>query len=900
MRKPAICLLTAIFLMASIIATAQTIRGRVVESEKNTPLSGASVRAIGTNVGTSTDADGRFSISVSQDGQLEVSYIGYETQKVSVNNQTELLISLISSSSILSDVIVSTGSRASARTLTTTPLPVDVFSTNDLKSTGQPSFDKALQYRVPSFNTVNTPVNDAGSLLDPYEIRNMGPSRTLVLINGKRKNSSSLVYIQQGPGVGESGVDISAIPTDAIKRVEILRDGASAQYGSDAIAGVMNIILKDNAEGGSVTLNGSTTHKGDGELLGVSLNNASPLGNRGFLNYTINFQQQQQANRPGKVDAEGEASAFGADINDVKAFLALKPDAGNINGQPKTTAAQFLMNGKVATSDISEIYFNAAYVYKKVNSYANYRTPYWRTTDYGLLTPPGQPYLGYVPTFDGDLNDYNGTLGFKRDNNGWKTDLSLTVGGNQQLYTVRNSLNRSLAFVDPDLSPTLFHAGGYSFKHVVGNIDITKVISDQLSIGMGSEFRSETYELIEGDPASYDGSGADSFAGIAKDNATKNNRYNFGGYFDLSYDVTKDFLLNGTARVENYSDFGNAFVWKISSRYKLAQDKVTLRSSISTGFRAPSLHQIYNQIDQYGFSSGQVLVQKVLNNVGKEAFQLGLPKLKAEKSVNFTAGIGVAPRKNISLTFDFYSIEVDHRIVFSPQISGGGNPDFTVDKILAGSGAVSLQFWANALKTRTSGLDFVGNVRDIRLGNGKAGINLAGNYTLTNKQVGKTADPASIVQVGQSVINGTLSYLLFKSRPKYKVILGGDYKIGKFGFTLNNTLFGPTEFQDLAAPLDPSLKIKFDPKVVTDLSASVELFSKLTFTAYVNNILNVLPEWKLVALDAKGETILKDPAQVKSNINNITFDGRYSIQTYNGSHFSQLGTIFGASATFKF
>ena len=234
MRKPAICLLTAIFLMASIIVTAQTIKGRVVESEKNTPLSGASVRAIGTNVGTTTDADGRFSISVAQDGQLEVSYIGYETQKVSVNNQTELLISLISSSSILSDVIVSTGARASARTLTTTPLPVDVLTVNDLKSTGQPTFDKALQYRVPSFNTVNTPVNDATSLLDPYEIRNLGPSRTLILINGKRKNLSSLLYVQFSPGRGETGADLAAIPTDAIKRVEILRDGASAQYGSDA------------------------------------------------------------------------------------------------------------------------------------------------------------------------------------------------------------------------------------------------------------------------------------------------------------------------------------------------------------------------------------------------------------------------------------------------------------------------------------------------------------------------------------------------------------------------------------------------------------------------------------------------------------------------------------------
>ena len=195
---------------------------------------------------------------------------------------------------MLESITVSVGSRNAQRTLTDTPLPVDIFSSNDLKSTGQLTFDKALQYRVPSFNTVNTPVNDATTLLDPYEIRNLGPSRTLVLINGKRKNLSSLLYVQFSPGRGETGADLSAIPADAIKRVEILRDGASAQYGSDAIAGVMNVILKDKVEYNSLTFNGGITSKGDGGTYGLAYNGGGGLANSGFINYTIDFSQQNK------------------------------------------------------------------------------------------------------------------------------------------------------------------------------------------------------------------------------------------------------------------------------------------------------------------------------------------------------------------------------------------------------------------------------------------------------------------------------------------------------------------------------------------------------------------------------------------------------------------------------
>jgi len=301
-----------------------------------------------------------------------------------------LNVALEPSDLTLEEVVISTGSRATQRTITDSPLPIDVLSVKDLQATGQNTFDKMLQYRVPSFNTVNTPVNDATTLLDPYEIRNMGPSRTLVLINGKRKNLSSLLYVQFGPGRGETGVDLSAIPTDAIKRVEILRDGASAQYGSDAIAGVMNVILKDRYDYTSLNFNAGITGEGDGETYGVSLNSGANFGNKGFLNYTLNFSQQASAVRSGKVDLATEIATFGGDPAQdalITNYLQDFPTARNINGTGDVSAARFLINGGIPVSENTMMYANAAYVTKKVLSFANARPPYWRQ-DRGLLHSP--------------------------------------------------------------------------------------------------------------------------------------------------------------------------------------------------------------------------------------------------------------------------------------------------------------------------------------------------------------------------------------------------------------------------------------------------------------------------------------------------------------------------------
>jgi iron complex outermembrane receptor protein len=895
------------FLAVPVSVFAQEVAGTVTSA--GGPVVGANVSVRVLRVGTTTDTEGRYRLKLDAGAHnLTFSAVGHKSKTIPVvveaTGTTTVDVVLEQSAKELQEV-VAVGGRASTRTVTDSPLPIDVLQAKELSLTGQNSFDKQLQYRVPSFSVVQTPVNDATALLDPWEIRNMGISRTLILINGKRKNLSSLVYTQTSPSRGETGVDISAIPPDAIKRIEILRDGASAQYGSDAIAGVVNIVLKDATQGGYTTINTGITGEGDGARFGVAVNNGTAIfDNEGFVNYTVDFSRVNEARRSGIVDAEGEASDFGANINDVKAFLAQDKFAGNRNSSPATSAAKFLLNSGVDLSENTDIYLHGAYVYKKVNSFANYRTPYWRPLSafpyllsfFGDGVNPSS-YKGYVPTFEGDLVDYNATLGLRSRINEWNYDASLTFGFNSQDYTVFNSHNRSSniyrdtngviiyrelpnanagTYVYRENSPLSFKPGGTAFSHTVGNIDISRAITDQVNIGFGTEFRSETFEVFSGDQASWDGIGADSYAGNRPENSGMFNRYNFGGYLNVDFDATKEFLLSATIRNEYYSDFGNAFVYKFSSRFKTYDDKITLRGSYSTGFKAPTLHQIYTQRVQYSFVAGQGVQEVGLyNNVSPEARQLGVKPLTPEESRNFTLGVGAKLNEDINLTFDFYDISLDDRIVISNRAGGG-------------------EFFVNSISTKTSGLDMVVDYRNISLGSGTLGIGLAGNVNLQNKRKG------AIPKIrGNDVIDATQEALFFTSRPKAKFVLGGSYEMEKLTIQLNNTYFGKTEFSQAGMDI-ANIKTVFDPKIVTDLAIVYNLFSNVSITANVNNIFDVLPKWKFVAISPTGATLLNDPAYRKTQTNLITFNGRYDIMTYDGYHFSQLGRIFNLSVTYGF
>ncbi len=367
-------------------------------------------------------------------------------------------------------------------------------------------------------------------------------------------------------------------------------------------------------------------------------------------------------------------------------------------------------------------------------------------------------------------------------------------------------------------------------------------------------------------------------------------------------------------RTEKYSDFGNATVYKLSSRYKLADEKVVIRGSYSTGFRAPSLHQIYAQSIQASFAGGTIVSSGLYNNQSVQARLLGIPTLRPEKSTNFTLGVGLNPSKNLNITLDYYNINVKDRIVYSSSIS---SDDKTTElyKILQAGSLASVQFFVNGIETNTSGLDFVLNYRNVQLGAGKLGINLAGNINLKNEIVGAVAEPTPISKAGSSILNAQIRSLLTESRPQYKTILGFDYFVGKWVFNLNNTLFGPTGFRDLdnGGPAMNYIKAVFKPAVVTDLNIGYNFTDKVSLSLSINNIFNILPKWDLeynelkapVTTDEKktasdAKATLADASKKSLLRGFLGFSGRYDILGYNGSQFSQLGTVLNGQLTIKF
>lgn len=353
-------------------------------------------------------------------------------------------------------------------------------------------------------------------------------------------------------------------------------------------------------------------------------------------------------------------------------------------------------------------------------------------------------------------------------------------------------------------------------------------------------------------------------------------------------------------------------------------DKVTVRGSFSTGFRAPSLHQIYAQSVQAAFAGGTIQLSGLFNNRSAQAKSLGIPKLTPEKSTNISLGVGLNPTKDFSITLDYYSINVKDRIVYSSSITTDDRllavPTTELGKILKGTAVgkdnfdlKSVQFFINGIETNTSGIDFVLSRKNLSVGSGKLAVNVAGNYNLTNEIVGTPSEPAAIKAAGSSILNEQIKSLLTESRPKYKAILGFDYTVGKFVINLNNTLFGSTAFRDYDNGGDAMADIKavFKPAVVTDLSVGYRFTEKVAFTLNINNLLNVTPKWDLEANSAasnkdagasaaRAAKILNDPAQKALLRGFLGFSGRYDILGYNGSQFSQLGTVLNANLNIKF
>lgn len=831
-----------------------TITGKVTDASGEA-LPGANVIEKGTSNGVSTDIDGNYSIAVSNRNTILVfSYLGFQTQENEVGTRTVVNITL--QESVLLDEVVITGGRSKPRTILNSPVPIDNVDVAELRNTGQPTVDKMLTYKIPSFNSTNQTISDATAHFDPADLRGLGPSRTLVLVNGKRKNLSALVYINDTPGKGEVGVDLKSIPAAAIERIEVLRDGASAQYGSDAIAGVINMVLKKNIEYTTMNFNSGITTEGDGFNFGADVNTVFNVGeNDGFVNLSLGYYSQEETNRAGTPEQD-VLFEVAADDPTWEGWLAQNPDLGMTVGQPELNIINTFLNASFPyESDKGELYTFGGATVRDGKSFALYRTPYWIPDPFNLLHPNGTEYQGFQPTFETDIYDVNLTLGSKWKLGEANLDLSGTYGTNSVDYKVNNSLNPALGAN----SPTSFDVGGYHFSNFIVNLDVSRNY-ENFSLGFGLETRNENFKAIAGQPESYEGSGVQSFPGLQPTNEVDEDRNSVAGYLDLEWEPTEDLLFTGATRYENYSDFGDNLSWKISSRYSLGY-KGALRASYSTGFRAPALHQIYLSNIQTLISGGTVSNQGTFNNVDPIIRNgLGVPQLTAETSNNFTLGITYKLESNFSLSLDFYNVKVDDRVLFTGEIGyingSPGNPTNPVEQILNNNLITSLKFFVNAVSTITNGLDFVTNYRGIEVGNNTLDINLSTNYNKT-KIDGQIDTPKLLAENGYEIFNRKEQSRITSARPQSKVLLGFDYHASDWTISLNNTYFGEVTWRHSnnglnGAPLGPNganlptddaaYDQIFAGKILTDLIVNYGFSNKLSASLAVNNLLNVYPD----------------------------------------------------------
>ncbi|MEO9965953.1 MAG: TonB-dependent receptor [Reichenbachiella sp.] len=846
------------------------VSGQITSGEDDLSLVGVSVRVAGSNIGIISDGDGKFELTIpGKSAKLVVSYVGFETSKINVDPSVgKLRIKMAPDLKNLNDVVV-VGTRFNPRSVLDSPVPIDIISSQELEATGQLTLDQMIHFKMQSFNASQQTVSDATAHFNPADLRGLGPSRTLVLINGKRKNPSALVYINDTPGKGEVGVDMQSIPIGAIERVEILRDGASAQYGSDAIAGVINIILKEEAESTTISGFSGITTEGDGLNFGFSANTGFELFESGFLNLTTSYKEQEYTNRSGKPGKDEFLNVEGSEE-----WIASNPDLGMIVGQPDMTIFDVFYNAEIPLNSRSELYSFGGVTLRQGTSFALYRTPYWVPDPDNIFHKDLEEYNGFHPTFETDINDRTLGLGIRSEIREWEVDISAVSGSNTVRYHIGQTMN-------PDLgrqSPTRFDAGGYFFQNFVNNIDLFRQIGD-FNIGFGSEFRTERFEAFAGEEASYQGQGSISFPGIRPRDVVAENRNNVGVYTDLEYD-NDVILVGGAARFENYDDFGKNFTWKLNTRFRPFRDLISIRASASTGFRAPSLHQIYLSNVQTLISDGTISNQGTFNNHSPVIRELEVPNLTQENAINFSIGIALQITQGLEMTLDYYDIRVKDRILFTNEIGSDGDPTTTtaLEDTLQSYQVTSLKFFTNAADTRTRGADLVTTYKDIALGQAKLDISFAANLTATSIE-NAIRTPGPIAAAGNEIFNRKEQARIISARPASKYHLAFDYVYNKMTAGLSFTRFGEVIWKHAE---DPNKDQTFSAKIITDLNLNYQVSPTATFGITIQNLLNIYPD----EVDPKNDPI-------------TNLGGRFKY-AWEVNQFGYLGTVVSARINLRF
>lgn len=654
------------------------------------------------------------------------------------------------------------------------------------------------------------------------------------------------------PGKGEVGINLKSIPLAAVERIEVLRDRASSQYGSDAMAGVMNFILKEDSAFSTLSAGTGITSEGDGFQFNLDYNTTFAFGEGGRINLTVAYTDQEKTNRAGSPGLDAVSPLYdpvadpnaedGSLANEIQ-FATDDPTLGMIVGRPDLQQKTIFANITHPVGDNAEFYMTHGYSERWNRSFAYYRFPGWRrdvasagflnTDTVGLDSDGYSDFVGYQPTFEGDIKDFFNVVGVDFDlANGWNLDLSVTHGKNSIFYTVNRSVNRDY-LKEHGWSPTTFKPGGYAFSNIIQNADLTKSFSDQVSFSAGVEYKTEKFEAFPGDPFSRYGAGSDSFAGISLEQEGEWDRNNLAVYSGVDVDLTDKLLVAAAVRYEDFSDFGSNFSWKMASRYKL-NDQSALRASYSTGFRAPSLHQKYLSNTQYIIVAGsnEPLLQGTLQNGTPEVRALGIKDLFAETSRNLTAGLTFGNGSNFSGSVDFYSINVDDRILFTSQLQGAEGSDLR--QTLSDAGIYAVQAWINAGNTKTTGLDFVLNWKSNNLD-----LGLVGNF---NETTPESIDTPTELE-GVDIFAREEAGLITNSRPKSKIILTADYSTNRLEMGMYNTRFGEVTVTAPAGGTDQELSAK----LITDFRVTYLFTPQLSLTGIINNVFDVYPDETLAS-----------------------------------------------------
>jgi iron complex outermembrane receptor protein len=768
--------------------------------------------------------------------------------------------------------VVVTGTRVANRTALDTASPVDIISADSLKTSGTTEINQALSLALPSLNFPRPSLTDGTDTVRPAMLRGMAPDQSLVLVNSKRRHSSSLVNLNGSIGRGSAAVDMNTIPTAIVKNIEVLRDGAAAQYGSDAIAGVVNIRLRTDRSGGEATVTygarkteydllndvapaggtwsgPSSRQRTDGQTATVSAWKGLPWGDTGYITLAAEYKDQARTERGGYDMRQQYAKvngAFDPRENTINRFNAWY-------GDPDVKQSTLFANAGNTLGGGVKLYGWASYQKREAQSAGYFR----RALDVRNITSIYPD--GFLPIIAPTVDDYSATGGVTWVLGEWDMDASLGYGKNKMRFDIQNTLNRSIG----PSSKTEFDAGGFAYDQTVFNLTGVRSfamdsLASPLNLAIGTEARREGYKLFAGEPDSYrygnvllpDGTpsapGAQVFPGFRPSNESDTSRTAIGAFVDLEANLTPQFLGSVAVRGEHYSDYGNSLAGKLAGRYDFSK-QFALRGSLQNGFRAPSPQQQNFTSTSTNFVNGVPYEITTFTPTDPVAVALGAKPLKAEKSVN--ASLGAVMRFDpVSITVDAYRIDVKDRIVLSENLLQANVRNYIVSQGFVGVGGG--RFFINGVDTKNEGIDVVVNV-PVNAGTaGKFDFTIAGNVNRTEVTKVPTTAQLAALNPAPALFDRVNVLTLEKGQPKNKVSANMNWKLGQWGATVRATRYGDVLSPGTTAAFDVTL----GAKTLVDLEARYAVTPKLNLALGADNLFDAYPKTLSPALNTTGNT----------------------------------------------